>query len=117
MILSNGNFNLNDFWTWLIATWIWFWGPFTRYIVSLFGSIFSANLPPIINIVVISFAFIILLYVWLSMLGIFLTLWALLLIGSTILWLIAFLLNQIFGFGWITTSLFTPLSFIFNTNF
>jgi len=25
--------------------------------------------------------------------------------------------NQIFGFGWITTSLFTPLSFIFNANF
>jgi hypothetical protein len=101
MVLANSNWELNNLWNWLIETWSWYWGPFTSIIVAGTDSILNAEIPPVLDIIVILIVVVALWALWVVVGIFFVFLWAILSIFPAVLWIIAFILNAFFNFGWV----------------
>ena len=91
---------LNNLWSWLIGSWDWFWNIFSVRIWSGLDVISKAGLPPVLDILIIITVFIVIIIIWFLFLFIFSILWLVLTIGTTIIWIVAFVINLIFDFGW-----------------
>jgi hypothetical protein len=96
---------INGLWSWLIGSWDWFWQVITPSIFNGINVIVNADIPPILDIIIIIIISIILIVVWIILLIIFGIIWIVLSLVTTIIWLLAFLVDLIFGFGWTQTNL------------
>ena len=91
---------LNNLWSWLIGSWDWFWNIFSVRIWSGLDVISKAGIPPVLDILILITVFIVIIIIWFLFLLIFSILWLVLTIGTTIIWIVGFVINLIFDFGW-----------------
>ena len=85
---------------WLSFTWNWFWFVFSPRLWDGIRIAADAEIPPILDIIIVILVFFVVAIVWFLMLFVFVIIWIALAPGTTIIWIIAFFLDLIFNFGW-----------------